>query len=359
MEIGIVGLPNVGKSTLFNALLKKTVALAANYPFATIEPNIGIVDVPDPRLIALSEFTEKTEKIESTYRILPATIKFVDIAGIVKGASQGEGLGNKFLSHIREVDAIIQVVRAFSDPDVIQTGSDNPQSNIATINTELILADLETIQKLIDTAQTDIRRRRDDLQVQMRLEILQKIQNGLNQGQLAKDVLLTSDEQSASHSLPLITLKPMLYVFNVDEDRAGESLSQPDAITISAKIESELSNLDEIEAQEYLQSLGLTQSGLHRLARKTYDLVGLQSFFTTGPKETRAWTITKGTKAPQAAAVIHTDFEKGFIKAEVINYQELIQAGSYAAAKESGKLRLEGKEYLMRDGDVVEFKVNA
>jgi GTP-binding protein YchF len=359
MEIGIVGLPNVGKSTLFNALLKKTVALAANYPFATIEPNIGIVDVPDPRLIELSEFTKKTEKIESTYRILPATIKFVDIAGIVKGASQGEGLGNKFLSHIREVDAIIQVVRAFSDPDVIQTGSDNPQSNISTINTELILADLETIQKLIDNAQTDLRRRRDDLQIQLRLEILQKIQTGLNQGQLAKDVSLTPDEYTASCNLPLITLKPMLYVFNVDEDRAGESLAQPDAITISAKIESELSNLDELEAQEYLQSLGLTQSGLHRLARKTYDLVGLQSFFTTGPKETRAWTISKGTKAPQAAAVIHTDFEKGFIKAEVINYQDLIQAGSYTAAKESGKLRLEGKDYLMRDGDVVEFKVNA
>jgi GTP-binding protein YchF len=359
LSVGIVGLPNVGKSTLFNALLKKTVALAANYPFATIEPNIGIVDVPDPRLIELSEFTKKTEKIESYYRILHATIKFVDIAGIVKGASQGEGLGNKFLAHIREVDAIIQVVRAFSDPDVIQTGSNDPQSNISTVNTELILADLETIQKLINNAQTDLKRRKDDPQIQLRLNTLQKIQAGLNQGQLAKHVSLTPDEHTASRNLPLITLKPMLYVFNVDEDRAGESLSQPDAIIISAKIEAELSNLDELEAQEYLQSLGLTESGLHRLARKTYDLIGLQSFFTTGPKETRAWTIPKGTKAPQAAAVIHTDFEKGFIKAEVINYQDLIQAGSYAAAKESGKLRLEGKDYLMRDGDVVEFKVNA
>lgn len=359
MEIGIVGLPNVGKSTLFNALLKKTVALAANYPFATIEPNVGIVDVPDARLEQLSDFTKKTEKIESSYRILPATIKFVDIAGIVKGASEGEGLGNKFLSHIREVDAIVQVVRSFSDPDVIQVGSEDPQANIATINTELILADMDTVTKLIDNAQIEQKRNRNDLTVQTKIDALNKIKAGLDQGTLGKDVPLTDEERSAVGKLPLITMKPMLYVFNVDENRAGESLHQNDALTISAKIESELASLDEAESKEYLSSLGLTESGLHRLARKVYDLVGLQSYFTTGPKETRAWTITKGTKAPQAAAVIHTDFEKGFIKAEVINYQELIKAGSYTAAKEAGKLRLEGKEYIMQDGDVVEFKVNA
>lgn len=359
MEIGIVGLPNVGKSTLFNALLKKTVALAANYPFATIEPNVGIVDVPDERLHQLSEFTKKTEKIESGYKIIPATIKFVDIAGIVKGASQGEGLGNKFLAHIREVDAIVQVVRSFSDPDVIQTGSDNPQDNIATINTELIIADIETTNKLIDNAQIELKRKRDDLSAQTRLEALQKIAQGLDNGTLAKDIHLSDDERQALGKLPLITIKPMLYVFNVDEDNAGEELVQNDALTVSAKIEAELATLSDADAQEYLTSLGLKESGLHRLARKAYSLIQLQSFFTTGPKETRAWTIKRGTKAPQAAAVIHTDFEKGFIKAEVINYAELIQAGSYTAAKEAGKLRLEGKEYVMQDGDVVEFKVNA
>lgn len=359
MEIGIVGLPNVGKSTLFNALLKKTVALAANYPFATIEPNVGIVDVPDARLEQLSDFTKKTEKIESGYKIIPATIKVVDIAGIVKGASEGEGLGNKFLSHIREVDAIVQVVRSFTDSEVIQTGSDDPMANIATVNTELILADLETITKLIDNAAIEQKRNRSDLTVQSKIDALNKLKAGLDSGTLAKDVPLADDERSAIGKLPLITVKPMLYVFNVDEEKAGEYLDKTDAMIISAKIESDLASLDEAEAKEYLNSLGLEESGLHRLARKAYELLNLQSYFTTGPKETRAWTIKKGTKAPQAAAVIHTDFEKGFIKAEVINYQELIKAGSYTAAKEAGKLRLEGKEYIMQDGDVVEFKVNA
>ena len=314
--------------------------------------------MPDPRLQELSEFTKKTLKIESGYKLIPATVKFVDIAGIVKGASQGEGLGNKFLAHIREVDAIVQVVRSFSDPDVIQTGSQDPKENIETINTELIISDLETTQKLIDNAQTDLKRKRDDLKTQARLVALQKIKENLDQGVLAKDVSLTTEEQDSLGKLPLITINPMLYVLNVDEDKAGEELSQPDALVISAKIESELATLDNSEATEYLRSLGITQSGLHRLAEKAYDLVGLQSFFTTGPKETRAWTIHKGTKAPKAASVIHTDFEKGFIKAEVINYKELIAEGSYQAAKEAGKLRLEGKEYIMQEGDVVEFKVN-
>jgi GTP-binding protein YchF len=359
MEIGIVGLPNVGKSTLFNALLKKQVALAANYPFATIEPNTGIVDVPDPRLQALADFVHKTEKVESGFKIIPATIKVVDIAGIVKGASEGAGLGNKFLSHIREVDAIAQVVREFTDADVVQTG-ENPKSDIETINTELILADMETIGKLIDNATTDLKRvTMDKAQTQIRIDALKKIKEALDAGKLASEAGLTSDEKIAAGKLPLITTKPMIYVYNVDEKDAAKESNKPNELIISAKIESEVASLDEAEAQEYLTSLGLKQSGLHRLAHVAYDILGLQSFLTAGPKEVRAWTIKKGTKAPQAAAVIHTDFEKGFIKAECINYQKLIEAGSYVKAKELGQLRLEGKEYIVQDGDVIEFKVNA
>jgi ribosome-binding ATPase len=357
MEIGIVGLPNVGKSTLFNALLKKQVALAANYPFATIEPNVGIVDVPDNRLEKLAEFIKKTEKIESGFKIIPATIKFVDIAGIVKGASEGQGLGNKFLSHIREVDAIAQVVREFTDADVVQTG-ENPDSDKETINTELILADMETMNKLLDGAQTELKRKRDDILLQAKVSGLQKIKDILDAGKLANETSLTDEEASALGKLPLITIKPMIYVHNVDESQAA-SAPKGNEIVISAKIESEIAALSDEEATEFLESLGLEQSGLHRLAKKAYDILGLQSFLTAGPKEIRAWTIKKGTKAPQAAAVIHTDFEKGFIKAEVINWQKLIDAGSYVKAKELGQLRLEGKEYIMQDGDVVEFKINA
>lgn len=359
MEIGIVGLPNVGKSTLFNALLKKQVALAANYPFATIEPNTGIVDVPDERLASLAEFVKKTEKVESGFKIIPATIKVVDIAGIVKGASEGQGLGNKFLSHIREVDAIAQVVREFSDADVVQTG-ENPVSDIETINTELILADMETISKLIDNATTDLKRvTLDKSLTQVRIDALKKIKESLDAGKLASETQLTDEERSALGKLPLITTKPMIYVFNVDEKDAAKESAKSNELIISAKIESEIASLDETEAKEYLESIGLTQSGLHRLAKVAYDILQLQSFLTAGPKEVRAWTIKKGTKAPQAAAVIHTDFEKGFIKAECINWSKLIEAGSYVAAKEKGWLRLEGKEYVMQDGDVVEFKVNA
>ncbi len=359
MEIGIVGLPNVGKSTLFNALLKKQVALAANYPFATIEPNTGIVDVPDDRLDALADFIKKTEKIESGFKIIPATIKVVDIAGIVKGASEGQGLGNKFLSHIREVDAIAQVVREFTDADVVQTG-ENPKSDIETINTELILADMETITKLIDNATTDLKRvTLDKATTQMRIDALKKIKDALDAGQLASEAGLTPEEKTAVGNLPLITTKPMIYVYNVDEKDAAKEATKPNELIISAKVESEVSSLDEAEAAEYLESLGLKQSGLHRLAKKAYDILGLQSFLTAGPKEVRAWTIKKGTKGPQAAAVIHTDFEKGFIKAECINWQKLIDAGSYVKAKELGQLRLEGKEYVVQDGDVIEFKINA
>jgi len=359
MEIGIVGLPNVGKSTLFNALLKKQIALAANYPFATIEPNTGIVDVPDERLQALAEFIKKTEKIEGGFKIIPATIKVVDIAGIVKGASEGQGLGNKFLSHIREVDAIAQVVREFTDADVVQTG-ENPKSDIETINTELILADMETMSKLIDNATTDLKRvSLDKLQTQIRIDALKKIKETLDAGKLASEAQLTSEERSALGKLPLITTKPMIYVYNVDEADAAKESTKPNELIISAKIESEVASLEEAEANEYLQSLGLKQSGLHRLAKVAYEILGLQSFLTAGPKEIRAWTIKKGTKAPQAAAVIHTDFEKGFIKAESINWKKLIDAGSYVKAKELGQLRLEGKEYIVQDGDVIEFKINA
>jgi GTP-binding protein YchF len=359
MEIGIVGLPNVGKSTLFNALLKKQVALAANYPFATIEPNTGIVDVPDDRLHALAEFIHKTEKVESGFKIIPATIKVVDIAGIVKGASEGAGLGNKFLSHIREVDAIAQVVREFTDADVVQTG-ENPKSDIETINTELILADMETITKLIDNATTDLKRiSLDKATTQMRIDALKKIKEALDAGQLASEAGLTSEEKIALGNIPLITTKPMIYVYNVDEKDAAKESTKPNELIISAKIESDVASLEEAEATEYLTSLGLKQSGLHRLAKVAYDILGLQSFLTAGPKEVRAWTIKKGTKAPQAAAVIHTDFEKGFIKAECINWHKLIEAGSYVKAKELGQLRLEGKDYIVQDGDVIEFKINA
>jgi len=357
--IGIVGLPNVGKSTLFNALLKKQVALAANYPFATIEPNTGIVDVPDDRLQALSDFIHKTEKVESGFKIIPATIKVVDIAGIVKGASEGAGLGNKFLSHIREVDAIAQVVREFSDADVVQTG-ENPKSDIETINTELILADMETIIKLIDNATTDLKRiTLDKATTQIRVDALTRIKQSLDAGMLASETNLTTEEKTTLGNLPLITLKPMIYVYNVDEKDAAKEVANSNEIIISAKIESEVASLDETESKEYLESLGLKQSGLHRLAKVAYGILGLQSYLTAGPKEVRAWTIKKGTKAPQAAAVIHTDFEKGFIKAECINWQKLVDAESYVKAKELGQLRLEGKEYIVQDGDVIEFKINA
>ncbi len=359
MEIGIVGLPNVGKSTLFNALLKKQVALAANYPFATIEPNTGIVDVPDSRLEELKEVIEKSEGLDKGFKIVPATIKFIDIAGIVKGASEGQGLGNKFLSHIREVDAIAQVVREFSDADVVQTG-ENPKSDIETINTELILADMETMNKLIDNAITDLKRvTMDKATTQMRIDALKRIKVSLDEGKLASETKLADEERSAIGNLPLITTKPMIYVYNVDESEAARVSDKENELIISAKIESELANLDETESKEYLESLGLKQSGLHRLAKKAYDILGLQSFLTAGPKEVRAWTIKKSTKAPKAAAVIHTDFEKGFIKAETINWQKLVEAGSYTKARENGWLRIEGKEYIVQDGDVIEFKVNS
>lgn len=347
LKVGIVGLPNVGKSTLFNALLKKQAAESANYPFTTIEPNVGVVEVPDERLIKLAE-TVKTEKI------IPAAVEFVDIAGLVKGAAEGEGLGNKFLSHIREVDAIAHVVRAFEDSNVLRSeSSTDVKSDVETINTELILADLETIEKLIFNAEKDVKTK--EKSAEKRLVALNKIKNGLSQGKLAKDIDIEIDEP-----LPLITIKPTIYVFNVTEENLKKEIElkfEPKVI-ISAKIEAELSELSPEEQKDYLNQLGLNESGLERLIRESYKLLGLITYFTAGEKEARAWTIVQGTKAPDAAGVIHTDFQRGFIKAEVITWEKLVDAGGWSQAREKGWVRLEGKDYVFQDGDTTIFKFN-
>ncbi|MFE6734360.1 redox-regulated ATPase YchF [Microbacterium sp. NPDC057650] len=354
LTIGIVGLPNVGKSTLFNALTKNDV-LAANYPFATIEPNVGVVSLPDPRLNTLSD-------IFGSERILPATVSFVDIAGIVRGASEGEGLGNQFLANIREADAIAQVVRGFSDDDVVHVdGAINPQSDLETINAELMLADLQTLEKAIPRFEKEVRGKKADPSV---LEAASAAKDALERGQL----LSTSGIDLAPiKELGLLTSKPVIFVFNVDEavltDAArkaelAELVAPAQAIFLDAKIESELIDLDPEDAAELLASTGQDESGLDQLARIGFDTLGLQTYLTAGPKEARAWTIHKGDKAPQAAGVIHTDFEKGFIKAEVISFQDLVDTGSVAEARAKGKARLEGKDYVMQDGDVVEFRFN-
>lgn len=334
LSVGIVGLPNVGKSTLFNALLKKQVAATADYPFTTIEPNVGVVEVPDDRLPILA-------KIVNTQKIIPAVVNFVDIAGIVKGASEGEGLGNKFLSHIREVDVICHVVRMFKEAD--------PKSDIEVINSELILADLSTLEKQSEP------RGKAEKEVLLRWEVIKKLKEEMDKGILARDVILSDEEKFLVKDLCLLTFKPAIYVYNVDEKEAGKEM---DGVVISAKIESELADLGVEEQKAYLESLGLKKSGLERLIEKAYETLGLISFLTAGEKEVRAWTITKGMKAPQAAGVIHTDFEKGFIKAEVVSYNEFVALGGWQKAKEVGKARFEGKEYVMKDGDVVEFRVN-
>jgi GTP-binding protein YchF len=354
LTIGIVGLPNVGKSTLFNALTKNDV-LAANYPFATIEPNIGVVGVPDPRLDVLAG-------IFGSQKILPATVSFVDIAGIVKGASEGQGLGNKFLANIRESDAICQVIRAFTDSDVVHVdGRVDPADDIETINTELILADLQTLEKAVPRLQKEARINKERVAALAAAEEAVKVLEG------GTTVFAARLDPEPLREFGLMTSKPFLYVFNVDEEELGDedfkdrmrALVQPaEAIFLDAKVEAELSELDDTEALELLQSMGQEESGLTQLARVGFDTLGLQTYLTAGPKEARAWTIRKGDTAPEAAGVIHTDFQRGFIKAEVVSFQDLVDAGSMAEAKSRGQVRIEGKDYVMQDGDVVEFRFN-
>ncbi|HUY42765.1 MAG TPA: redox-regulated ATPase YchF [Acidimicrobiales bacterium] len=355
LTIGIVGLPNVGKSTLFNALTKNNV-LAANYPFATIEPNVGVVAVPDERLGVLAQIFHSEKQI-------PATVTFVDIAGIVRGASEGEGLGNQFLAAIRECDAICEVVRVFHDDDVIHVdGRVDPASDVATIETELMLADLQTLERAINRLERDAKRGGD---AAVKLAEAKRAQAALNEGhvisQLGKEL-----DRAQIRDLHLLTDKPFIYVFNVDEEsiqdvaRSSElaaSVAPSPSVILCAKVEAELSGLDDDEALELLQSFGQQESGLAALSRVGFSTLGLQTFLTAGPKETRAWTIHRGETAPEAAGEIHTDFQKHFIKAEVVSFDDLVAAGSMAAVRAAGRARIEGKEYVMRDGDVVEFRV--
>ncbi|MDA0567278.1 redox-regulated ATPase YchF [Streptomonospora sp. S1-112] len=361
LSIGIVGLPNVGKSTLFNALTKND-ALAANYPFATIEPNVGVVGVPDSRLDKLAEMFQSA-------KVVPATVDFVDIAGIVRGASEGEGLGNQFLANIRECDAICQVIRVFNDPDVTHVDGDiEPSRDIETINTELILADLQTLDKALPRLERDAKRNAKDKTAQEVLAAARAARGVLDEGVgLSVGAAPAGIDTALLRELNLLTVKPFIYVFNVDTDELGdpglraklsELVAPSEAIFLDAKIESELAELDESEAAELLESLGQTESGLAQLARVGFATLGLQTFLTAGPKESRAWTIKKGATAPEAAGAIHTDFQRGFIKAEVVSYDDLVEAGSMQAVKAAGKARMEGKDYVMADGDVVEFRFN-
>jgi len=363
LSIGIVGLPNVGKSTLFNAITAAG-AEAANYPFCTIEPNVGVVDVPDGRLQVLAGMVNPE-------RIVPASVKFVDIAGLVRGASQGEGLGNKFLAHIREVDAIAHVVRCFVDSDVTHVeGGVDPLRDIETINLELVLADLESIERRLERTQKAAKG--GDAKAGAEAALLIRLQEAFNQGHPARSLTFNEEEQAVLKQLHLLTAKPVLYVANVGENEIAQAADLSlvrqvadfaeregsDWLPISARIEAELAELPPEERAAFLQDLGLAESGLHRLIRIGFHLLGLMTFFTAGPMEVRAWTIRQGTRAPQAAGEIHTDFERGFIRAEVVSYKDLVSSGSQQAAREKGLVRLEGKDYVMQDGDVVHFRFN-
>ncbi|MBV9464222.1 MAG: redox-regulated ATPase YchF [Verrucomicrobiae bacterium] len=365
LRAGIVGLPNVGKSTLFNALTRSHKAEAANYPFCTIEPNVGVVIVPDPRLEVLSG-------ISKSKKIIPAAVEFVDIAGLVKGASQGEGLGNKFLSHIREVDAVVEVVRCFEDENIQHVASTiDPIRDIETITTELVLADLSSLQKRKD--KTEKQARGKDKAAMAELPVLLKLEPHLNNGSPANTCDLSADEKKVARNFFLMTDKPILFACNVAESELARAEENPhvqkvreyvrqhhdtEAVVISAQIEADLIDLPPEEQKEYLKSLGVSESGVDALIRATYHLLGLRTYFTTGEQETRAWTIRQNDTAPRAAGVIHTDFERGFIAAETVAYEDLSKLGSLAKAREAGKLRIEGKEYVVKDGDVMEFRFN-
>lgn len=363
LATGIVGLPNVGKSTLFNAITQAG-AESANYPFCTIDPNVGIVEVPDERLDKLTEIVVPN-------RTVPTAFQFVDIAGLVEGASRGEGLGNKFLAHIREVDAIAHVVRCFEDENITHvSGSVDPIRDINVINLELVLADMETVEKRIERTTKHLKS--GDKKAQQEMEVLERLKAAFDEGKPARSVELTEEERLLIRDLHLLTIKPVLYVANVGENEVSDYTKNPhvkqvekyaadegaEVIVISAKVESEIAELEGEDRQMFLEELGLKESGLNRLIKAAYKLLGLITYFTAGVQEVRAWTIRKGTKAPQAAGIIHSDFERGFIRAEVVGYEDLIKAGSMAKARELGLLRLEGKDYVVQDGDIMHFRFN-